>query len=75
MEALRHNEERRLYLGLESWAGVRTAVLSMVNCAQISAAQQIGELARVNLVALVAFLHQRVFPRIADYQLRDVWLQ
>ena len=47
----------------------------MVDRAQISAAQQIGELARVNLVALVAFLQQSVFPWIAHDQLRDVWLQ
>src|SRR5664279_4687724 len=33
----------------------------MVDRAQISPAQQIGELARVNPVALVAFLQQRVF--------------
>jgi hypothetical protein len=33
----------------------------MVDRAQISPALQIGELARVNLIALVAFLRQRVF--------------
>src|ERR1035437_4725725 len=43
------------------------AVLAMVDRAQISAAEQIGELARVNLVALVAFLHQRIFSWIAHY--------
>jgi hypothetical protein len=37
----------------------------MVDRAQISPTQQIGELARVNLVALVTFLHERVFPWIA----------
>ncbi len=47
----------------------------MVDRAQISAAQQIGELARVNLVTLVTFLHQGVSPRIADYYLRDMWLE
>src|ERR1039458_6071734 len=38
----------------------------------ISPAQQIGELACVNLVALVAFLQQSVFPWIAHDELRDV---
>src|ERR1700730_7278095 len=48
------------------------AVLAMVDRAQISAAQQIGELARVNLVALVAFLHQRIVCWIAHYLLHYV---
>src|SRR5271157_3354171 len=47
----------------------------MVDRTQISAAQQIGQLARVNLVTLVTLFHERVFPRIAHHELRDVWLQ
>src|ERR1017187_855633 len=43
----------------------------MVDRAQISPAQQIGELARVNPVALVAFLQQRVFPRIVPNPIRS----
>ena len=37
--------------------------------------QQLGQSPGVNLVALVAFPHGLVFPRIAHHHSRDVWLQ
>jgi hypothetical protein len=39
------------------------------------AAQQIGQLARIDAVALVPVFEQRVLPRIAHHQLVDAGVQ
>jgi hypothetical protein len=50
-------------------------MLSVVHRAELVAAQQLRQLARIDPVTLTAILQQGVLSRIADYEVADVWLQ